>query len=112
MLFDEQKLSYPAHGASDRDPAGVMVDRKEPGRVDLHLVHDVPIVPSVLVRGVHLQDPLPYHAALLDTRTVLGEVKHGRVVVLIADLHSERAESGETRPPVVLRCKGTQARNN
>ena len=41
--------------------------------------------------------------ALLNASRVLVKIKHGRVVVAIADLDAERAEAGQRRAAVVLR---------
>ena len=78
------------------------VDVEESGRIGLHLVHDVAIVSRILVRGVHLQNPLPDNASLLDAGGVLSKIKHRRVIILVSDLHLERAEAGQAWSTLVL----------
>ena len=46
---------------------------------------------------LYLEHALADGAALLDAGGVGGEVEHRGVVVLVADVHTERAEPGKAR---------------
>jgi len=66
----------------------MLVDDEESRRIVFQKVLDAAVVTGVTVRGIDLFHTFTDHAALLDRRRIVRQIKHRRIVVLVTDLYS------------------------
>jgi len=92
IKWAQNEYTYTRHWPQYGHPAGVVIDGEEARRIFSYKVFHFSIVCRVSVIGVHLFHPLAHRTLLLYGRWIVREVEDGRVVVLVPDFCTKRAE--------------------